>query len=419
MQTADIQLKKSHTGLPKLIVKTLTNISLADYNGDDCEDEYWKIVNKENHFDKKMLKHIISEVLAIGDGALKLNYDDDISKNTILEWVSGDKIEFNYQRGRLRELVFKSYHEHENYTYLLRESYGYGYINYKLFKDDEEVSINTIPKLQKLKSLEFDKSTMWAIPLIINESSKYKGRGESIFEGKYDSFDSLDEIVSQWMEAVRAGRAIKYIPEDLIPRNPETGELLLNSNPFDNKYIKTESTAGEKDEKKITTEQAQIPTENYLQSYITFLDLCLQGIISPSTLGIDNKKLDNAEAQREKEKTTLYTRSAIIETLRDFIPAVINIVLKSKKQLQGNIPPEDIDTDAKFGEYNSPSFEAQVETVAKAKSGQIMSIEASVDELYGDSKDNEWKVKEVARLKAEQGIIALEEPAINMDLEEL
>jgi len=43
-----------------------------------------------------------------------------------------------------------------------------------------------------------------------------------------------------------------------------------------------------------------------------------------------------------------------------------------------------------------------------------MSIEASVDELYGDTKDDEWKQEEIARLKAEQGISDMEEPALNM-----
>ena len=257
---------------------------------------------------------------------------------------------------------------------------------------------------------------MWAIPIMLNESAKYKGRGESIFDGKYDSFDSLDEIISQWLEAVRAGRAIKYIPEDLLPKDPETGEILMG-NPFDNKFIKTESTAGENDKKQIDVTQPQIPTEQYLQSYITFLDLCLQGIISPSTLGIDNKKLDNAEAQREKEKTTLYTRGLIIDTLMEFIPKVINVVLQSKSQMEKKPTPEDIEISIKFGEYNNPSFEAQVETVGKGKTQGIMSIEASVEELYGDSKDEEWKLEEIARLKAEQGIVDIEEPAVNFDLE--
>ena len=76
---------------------------------------------------------------------------------------------------------------------------------------------------------------------------------------------------------------------------------------------------------------------------------------------------------------------------------------------------EEVKVDVNFGEYANPSFESQVETVSKAKTGGIMSIEASVDELYGDSKDDEWKKEEVARLKAEQGIVEMEEPALNLE----
>lgn len=417
-QTAEIRMKKSHSGLPKLMIKTIINTVMTDYGGDDVEDEYWKAVNEENKFDTKMIKTLLGEALYIGDGAIKINYDPEISDKAILEWVDGSKIDFIYKRGRLVELVFKSFHEENNSTYLLEEHYGMGYIEYVLKKDDKEVHLKTVQGLSKLKNLYFDKTVMWAVPLMFNESAKYKGRGESIFDGKYDSFDSLDEIISQWVEAVRAGRAIKYIPESMIPKDPEDGTLAIyESNPFDNKFIKADAAMNENNQDKIDIEQAEIPTENYLQSYITFLDLCLQGIVSPSTLGIDNKKLDNAEAQREKEKTTLYTRGLIIDTLTDFIPKVINMVLKSKAQIDKKPIPADIDVSLKFGEYANPSFEAQVETVAKGKQGGIMSIEASVEELYKDDKDEEWKTLEVARLKAEQGIIDIEEPAVNYDLE--
>ncbi len=43
----------------------------------------------------------------------------------------------------------------------------------------------------------------------------------------------------------------------------------------------------------------------------------------------------------------------------------------------------------------------------------MMSIEAQVEELYGDSKDEAWKQEEIARLKAEQGIAEVEEPRIS------
>ena len=68
-----------------------------------------------------------------------------------------------------------------------------------------------------------------------------------------------------------------------------------------------------------------------------------------------------------------------------------------------------------FGEYANPSFESQVETLAKARPGaSIMSIEAQVEEMWGDSREETWKAEEIKRLKAEQGLTEEEEPGINM-----
>ena len=78
-------------------------------------------------------------------------------------------------------------------------------------------------------------------------------------------------------------------------------------------------------------------------------------------------------------------------------------------------PLEEVRVNIPFGEYANPSFESQVETISKGKQGGIMSIEAAVEELYGDSKDEKWKMDEIARLKAEQGIQELEEPSVSLD----
>lgn len=44
-----------------------------------------------------------------------------------------------------------------------------------------------------------------------------------------------------------------------------------------------------------------------------------------------------------------------------------------------------------------------------------MSLEACVEELYGDTKEAKWKEEEITRLKAEQGIAVLEETAVNAE----
>ena len=245
----------------------------------------------------------------------------------------------------------------------------------------------------------------------------FKIEEDAIYDKKTDDFDALDEAWSQWMNALRDGRSKTYVPTSLIPKDPNTGEL-ITPNSFDNKFIKVESDLSEDGKNEITVKQPTIPTDSYMNTYITALDLALQGIVSPSTLGIDTKKVTdpNATAQREKEKTTLYTRGKIVESLKITVPEMVNITFKAIAT-QNKETIEEIETVANFGEYANPSFEAQVETVSKGKQGGIMSIEASVEELYGDSKDEEWKAEEVARLKAEQGIVDIEEPAVNFDLE--
>ena len=150
------------------------------------------------------------------------------------------------------------------------------------------------------------------------------------------------------------------------------------------------------------------------------MDLCLQGIISPSTIGIDVKKLDNADAQREKEKTTLYTRGKIIDALQTTIPKLIDVIFKALDTLNA-VTVEDTVASVEFGEYANPSFESQIETVGKAKSSRIMSNEAVVEELYGDTKTDEWKQEEIDRLNARDGMETLEEPALNtagLDIEQ-
>lgn len=413
ISTKGMEIRKIHVGIPSIIVDMLSSIVVSDLNDIDVgnREKEWEKIEKENDF-KSLIKEAISKTLYIGDGAFKISFDNILSKYPIIEFYPGDRIDVVYHRGRVKEIIFKSVYNANNTEYVLLETYGYGYINYQLMKDEKECDMSAVPELAELKPVTWKDNFMMAEMLMFYKSSKYEGRGKSIYDGKTDSFDSLDEAWSQWMDALRKNRTKEYIPENMLPHDPNTGEILM-PNAFDNAYIKTEATMTEGAANKIELVQGQIPHESYLSTYITALDLVLQGIISPSTLGIDVKKLDNAEAQREKEKATMYTRNNIIEKLQKTLPRFINTVFKALDNYNKS-SIKDIEVDVPFGEYANPSFESQVETVAKAKTGGIMSIEASVDELYGDTKDEDWKTEEIKRLKAEQGIVETEEPAVNM-----
>lgn len=414
--TPGMDMRKIHTGLPGLIVRTLTSVVLPDMDEFEFEtpaqEQIWDEIEKDNNFRKK-IESALKEALYIGDGAFKVAVDTTISDYPILEWYPGDRVEFIYQRDRIREIVFKTPYGEKGRTYVLNERYGFGYIINELYLDNKLVDVKTIKATENLTDITFDDSVIFAVPFMIYESGKYEGRGGSIFDGKLDNFDSLDETWSQWMDALRAGRAKTYIPECLVPHDPVT-TMLIKPNPFDNRYFAADGDMREGQKNQITVDQPTIPHESYLASYVTALDLCLQGVISPSTLGIDTKKLDNAEAQREKEKTTLYTRNAIVEAIQETLPEVVAMCINANNILLHGGAKEEVEVNIPFGEYANPSFESQVETVAKAKQGGIMSIERCVEELYGDSLDEHCKEEEITRLKAEQGIQDMEEPAVNM-----
>ncbi|GKV55981.1 hypothetical protein NCCP2222_19280 [Sporosarcina sp. NCCP-2222] len=411
----DLAIRKIHSGLPAMIVERLSDIVVADMDGialkTDAENELWNEINKDNDFDE-LVGESITDALIAGDGAFKITIDTAVTKYPIIEFFSGEQVDYKRTRNRLQEILFYTEYTHKEKDYRLEEAFGRGYINFCLFDaEGREVPLTSIPQTAELKDVKFSGDFIMAVPLYFFKSPKWKGRGKSVFESKADSFDALDEVISQWVDAIRSGRVQKYIPDDLLPKDPHDGSL-LKPNPFDNQFIRVGSSLKEDDKNEMKMVQPAILYEAFVSTYASALDMCLQGIISPATLGIDLKKTDNAEAQREKEKATLYTRGKIIDTLNDVIPQVVATVMKVYDTMLNRTAGE-YDVSVTFGEYASPSFDAVVETVMKARGGApVMSTEQAVEELYGDTWTDEEKAAEVQRIKAEEGVTRMDEPQV-------
>lgn len=407
----DLSIRKIHSGLPAMIADKLSDIVVADLDSIEVTGEndntLWEEIRKDNKFDD-MLGDIIATTLVSGDGAFKLSIDTEISKYPIIEFFDGDKVEYITQRGRLKEIKFYTFYTKNNRQYKLSETYGKGYINYNLYDSNgNEVSLNTLDETRELADVTYKDDFIMGVPLMFFKSPKFEGRGKSIFDNKSDAFDALDEVISQWIDAIRDGRVQKYIPEDLVPK--DINGNLMKPNPFDNRFLKVGSSLAEDAKNEIDMKQANINYEAYVESYSNAIDMCLQGIISPSTLGIDLKKTDNAEAQREKEKTTLYTRGKLVDILTEVIPELVNIILKTNDVLNKKNTGE-YEVSIVFGEYASPSFDTVVETVGKAKTYGVMSIEQCIEEMYGDTWTDEEKEEEIQRIKEQNGYLVAEEP---------
>ena len=404
------KLRKIHSGLAGMMVDILTSIIMSDLNKITVDDpsslaDTWDAISKDNKFED-ILAQAIADTLVEGDGAFKISFDKNVTDYPIIEFYPASRVKYEYSRGRVEAVIFSTryYVEDDRKEYYLEERYGKNRIDYKLFdKDGNEHPLSAVPALAEYKPIEWSDDFVMAVPMMFYKSAKFTGRGRSIFDRKIDCFDAYDEAISQWQDALRLGRVKRYIPETMIPRDPNTGKLIA-PNPFDNQFTALASMNTEGAKEQIVTDVPTIDYDGLLKTYVNTLDMCLQGIVSPSTLGIDVKKLDNAEAQREKEKVTLYTRNKIIDVLNDVIPNLVKNVMSAYGALTES-PIDVVEASITFGEYANPSFEAQVETLAKATQSSLMSVETMVEELWGDTKDEEWKKEEVARIKAEKGII--------------
>lgn len=412
-----VDFRKIHSGLPGLIIDTLADITFSDvgefeFNNDEAK-EIWEEIEKE--LPKNFFKNAFKKAMVLGDGAIRFVYHPNESKYPIAEFYPANRVDFVYKHGKINKIIFKIPYLIDDREFTLHEihtEYGYSYM---LTNDvGKRVSVMDYPEFRGLKSFRKSEKGFMCVPIILGESSKYEGRGKSLFDGKDDSFDAFDEAYSQIIEASRDNRTKQYIPEQMIPKDPTTGET-LKPNPFDGRFIKVKGVTGtEGASPTIDVENPEMDYEGLMMAYTTTLDACLQGLISPSTLGIDVKKLDNAEAQREKEKATLYTRSRIIEVAEKVIPQVVAVALELY-DLANERPKQEYEVNVQFGEYANPSFEATVETIGKAKQYKIMSNERIVDELYGDTMDEDEKKKEIERLNAMDGYEVAEPVATSFD----
>lgn len=416
------QVRKMHSGIVSTVIDRYKDMVTSDLDGIDILEEEgtnvlndtWKLIEKDNNF-TSVLEKAIQEVLITGDGAFKIS-TDEISQYPIISFHDAEDVSYNTKYGRIIEIKFYTNYKNGGKEYRLEETYGKGYIKYKLYDENgKEKPLKTIKETENLTDIKMASDFIMAEPFKIFPSAKWEDRGKALFDAKSDVLDALDEVISQWLDAVRLGRIKRYIPDDLIPRDANTGEI-MPANPFDNDFIAVGSMVDEGGNSKIDISQPNILYDAYVNSYINFLDMVLQGVISPSTLGIDLKKTDNASSQREKEKITLHVRNKIIDKLTETIPNIVNITLKTYYLMKDGKAKE-YEASVKFGEYASPDFDSTVETVTKARNAATMSIEKAVDEMYGDGMTEEEKKEEVARIKAEQGIAELQEPAINTEFE--
>lgn len=221
-------IRKAHSGLPGIMVDTLAGVVKADladldFGGNRDVAARWQALADDNDL-PRLVSQAVAETLVTGDGAFKISLDPEVSDGPILEFYGADRVEYVHRHGRVCEAHFLS--PIGDKGRLLREIYSPGGVRYELLDGDKMVPLDAEPDAADFRPVTFAGDFILAVPLQFWPSSRWRGRGQSIFDKKTDAFDAHDEIISQWMDAVRSGRVQRYIPENLLPRDPNTGAIM-------------------------------------------------------------------------------------------------------------------------------------------------------------------------------------------------
>ena len=428
ISSTEAQIKRTHSGQPRNIVDTLVNIMPFPLISAGEDTNKLQAVVKESGLEQVYKDEQLPLTLVEGWGCWKINWDKDVSDYPSVEYVSAENVDFIYKSGKIIGIVFKNYYTSDKKRYLLLETRSIEWrpnnaaaegsegervlvITNELYElpmnmaatDDDtplkKVDLKTVPALdsveERIEIGPFDK--LFAVPcVLLGNTSRQWGYGRSIFTGKIDLFDDLDQALSQSSNAVRLSTPIEYIDEEYLER--DKNGLPKKPKAYDRKYIMMK---GQKNGDGLATgqpvqiTQPSIEFSRYSDHAVQILLQILNGILSPATLGIDIAKKDNAAAQREKEKVTIFTRNALINGEERILRSLMEQMLMAKEFMDtGAVSVHSYDISVKFNEFADDSFENKLEALGKAYDMEEISTDMYLNKLYGDTLSEEERAAE-------------------------
>lgn len=414
-------IKMTHSGIVRSITDSLVNIvSMPTMSvEDEADNRILQASIKDNE-----LKNIIKQeqrplTLVEGWGAFKINWDINMSDYPMVAYYKAEDVDFVYKKNRVIAIIFKDWYiDAKENKYLLVETRKRDkadlIIEKECFKvvgnDDvlEPIEIKEVPGLEDTnKSIKIrDYRGFLAVPSIYFRDLDGERYGRSIFEGKIDLCDDYDQCFSQRSNSIRKSTPIEYFNSDFLDRDPRTG-MTIQPKVYDRKYI---MYAGGKDANGTSTTntpvdvtQPQIQFAQYDGEANAILTEILDGIMSPASLGIDVAKKDNADAQREKEKITVFTRNGIIDEEQRIYSKLCNEIINAYYIMyKKEITNEDHNPTIKYGAFADESYENKLGILSQALANGAMSPKMYMDKLYGDTLSPEEYDKELEFLESER-----------------
>lgn len=398
---ASAKVKKVHSGLARAIVDILTIVTGVPEI--EAEDERLEELLVENNFLDYLKSEIRPRTLATGHGAFFINYVDDM---IVFEYIDARHCKITRIGGRILAVTKITHYE----KYTLEETRSLDKIEFRLFdKRGNQVSLVNQAETQKIYLEAKENNELLgdtvvkiipvgmipAVPLRYKSGGNY---GASIYTSKLDMFDTLDEVLSRIATNARKHSVNTYIQAHLIDTDMFGNKILPDEFANEITVLKrdTNQVSGSADNG-IVTEQANITYDGLLGVKEDIVKDILSGIVSPSSLGFEFQRTPNAEAQREREKSTLFTRDDIIDNEIGFLRKCCELMLRFSDYVENKSVGEyEIKVD--FADYAAPTFNERVNVLLPLWQSNAISTEKFVRQLWANVLNEEEVNEEVIKL---------------------
>ena len=420
-------IKRTHSGMPKLIVDTLVNC-LGVYQAKDVKDDVVNNIKtdrlneilKENNF-KATFKKQNTMDLVIGDGAYIINVEKG-ADIPYIEYIDGRDCSFEYKGDRIIAVIINKNYEHNNKLYECYERRStkrvynaelgkyetHATIEFKLFtktgnKSWGEVNLNEIPQTENLKNLEYTNIPfMLAVPCVRKMNAETK-RGESIYTGCSELFDDLDQALSIESNTYRASVPVEYIDSNLIEKDNKGNPIMPSC--YGKQYITYKGANSYNAEpKEVHTQFYNIDwTKLTNEAHELIMRICAVCGVSPASLGYETSRKDNAEAQREKEKATLQTLKDIQSYEVDVLTSLFTKVMAVDDLIvDPNAKPSETNIQVMFSDYGTPTRSERIDKFMDAYLKGGMSLDRYIQEVYFDEDKTTQEKEKQLLLQAKQ-----------------
>jgi hypothetical protein len=392
---------------------------------DQLTNRLWDILNGNDYME--LFQRGAQLESYSGSLAAKIVIDQEFSEYPQVQFYPQEQLDIETKYGKITEITFKDEYTHDGQRYMLKSKYGKGYIRYELYRDKNRVPIETVPMLADLQDLVVLGPDGQPLKVMlaafkpnraVSSSLINTSYGASDYEGLYSIFNALDELLSIWNDHYRNGRITTFLTEDQLQRDPMSGTAIKPNIYGLNTVVLYDADTKMGNNTDVRRDIPTLSVQPFKDGFESYISMALQKAgLSQITFGMEFiARLASQESLQEREKTTLKTRQDKIKLWTEFLNKLSRLImifdelsLMSPRQGDGEIVYQltsdwDFDYLVEWAQYDSPSKEEQVRSIAFAMEKNLLDIDTAYHILYDDEYPEEKVTMMILAAKEKAGM---------------